>query len=135
MEISNILKNLRVEKGLTQKELAQYLNIGQSTVNGYEKGNREPVLEIIKAYSKFFNVSTDYLLGMEDDFGEKIIDSTVSTISVSVLPESLSPEERKLIVDYRKLDKVSKRAIERTASSLAEDSEDKMKQLFGENKR
>ena len=62
--IGDIMKSLRIDKGLTQKELASKLNLSVTAISHYEAGNREPNLNIIILYAKFFNVSTDYILGL-----------------------------------------------------------------------
>lgn len=72
MDLTAILKELRVSAGLTQKELAAKLGIGQSTIVGYEKGIREPTVSNLALYAKYFNVSIDYIIGLEDDFGVKV---------------------------------------------------------------
>ena len=72
MDLTAILKELRVSAWLTQKELAAKLGIGQSTIVGYEKGIREPTVSNLALYAKYFNVSIDYIIGLEDDFGVKV---------------------------------------------------------------
>lgn len=67
MNIATALKDLRLEANLTQKELAKKLNIGQSTIAQYEKGEREPTVHNLTLYCDFFGVTVDYLLGREDD--------------------------------------------------------------------
>ena len=62
--IGDRMKSLRMDKGLTQKELASKLNLSVTAISHYEAGNREPNLNIIILYAKFFNVSTDYILGL-----------------------------------------------------------------------
>lgn len=57
-----VLKNLRIEKGLTQIELANALNISRSTIGMYEQGKREPNLETQEKIARFFGVSIDYLI-------------------------------------------------------------------------
>lgn len=57
------LKQLRNSAGLTQKELANKMNISPSAVSMYEAGRRDPDTETLVKFSKFFNVTTDYLLG------------------------------------------------------------------------
>ncbi len=61
------LKELREEKGLTQKQLAQQLNLHSVTYLHYEKGQREPSLSTLADMAKFFEVSVDYLIGLEND--------------------------------------------------------------------
>ena len=62
-KFQNILKSLRVAKGLTQDELSKQLNISRSTIGMYEKGAREPDFETLELIADYFNVDTDYLLG------------------------------------------------------------------------
>lgn len=61
---SERLKRLRVEKGITQKELADRLHISRSTIAGYESLGKEPDGEKLCALADFFGVSVDYLLGV-----------------------------------------------------------------------
>ena len=60
------LRELRVEKGLTQKQLAEKLNLNSVTYLHYEKSQREPPLTVLADMAKFFDVSTDFLLGLCD---------------------------------------------------------------------
>lgn len=60
------LKELRAENGLAQNELAQKLYVNQRTISNWEKGVREPNIAMIIRIAKFFDVSTDYLLGVVD---------------------------------------------------------------------
>ena len=67
------LKELREEKGLQQKELAELLNVSKSTISGWEVGRNEPKQEMLIKIAAIFDVTTDYLLGREDDFGNVTI--------------------------------------------------------------
>ncbi len=60
------LKELRLEKGLTQKELADALKTNNSSVCDWECGRTEPSIEMILSLCRLFEVSADYLLGLED---------------------------------------------------------------------
>ncbi len=60
------LKELRKQKGYTQKELATLIGYDQSMVARWEKGESEPTASAIKNISVLFDVSSDYLLGIED---------------------------------------------------------------------
>lgn len=57
------IKELRLEKGLTLKQLGKMLNLGESTMSMYESGKRSPDYNTLLKLSEIFNVSTDYLLG------------------------------------------------------------------------
>lgn len=59
----DILKQLRIEKGLTQKEVAQHFGIAQSNYQQWESGKRSPSGETLEKLADFFKVSTDFLLG------------------------------------------------------------------------
>ncbi len=60
------LKDLRVEKGLTQIELAKELNIDKSTIAKYETEKIVPSVIMLKLFVDYFNVSAGYMLGWED---------------------------------------------------------------------
>lgn len=60
------IRKARLAKGLTQKQLAEILNVTDATVNRYEKGIRKPDPEMLKAIADVLNVSIDYLLGKTD---------------------------------------------------------------------
>lgn len=60
------LKELRTERGLSQHELANSINVDQRTISNWEKSIREPNIDMIIKISQFFEISTDYLLGTID---------------------------------------------------------------------
>ena len=63
------LKQLREERGLTQKELAKGMELSPSMISMYEGGGSYPSVEILIRLSHYFRVSTDYLLGVSDSNG------------------------------------------------------------------
>ncbi len=65
--ISERLKYLRTSKGLTQENLAKKLNTTNSSISDWECGRSSPSAEMIKEIALFFDVRTDYLLGLEDE--------------------------------------------------------------------
>ncbi len=65
MEFKDILKELRLEKSLTQEELAKQLNFSMSVVNKWENGKKNPSVDSLKILAKYFGVTIDYLLGIE----------------------------------------------------------------------
>lgn len=60
------LKQLRKDKGLSQKEVASIIGVTISAYSNYEQGIREPSYDILIKLAKFYDVTTDYLLGLED---------------------------------------------------------------------
>ena len=67
MIINTKLKELRLEKGLTQKQVAEQLGISSTCYSGYEQGYREPDLKTLIKICRFFDISSDYLLGLKDE--------------------------------------------------------------------
>ena len=61
------IKELRLEKGLTQLQLAKKLQTTNSAVCDWEKGRSQPDLQMLTNIATLFSVSTDYLLGLSDD--------------------------------------------------------------------
>ena len=59
------LKSLRKQKGLTQVEVAKRIGISKAVVSSYEITDRRPSLESLVKLAKLYDVSTDYLLGLE----------------------------------------------------------------------
>lgn len=60
------LKEARIKKGLSQKEVADNIGVAKSTYSLYESGNREPNVQTIKKIADFLNISADELLGLND---------------------------------------------------------------------
>lgn len=60
------LKALRQERRIGQVELAKQLGVSKGIISLWENGLREPTLSNLVAIAKFFGVSADYLLGIED---------------------------------------------------------------------
>ena len=65
VDFGNTLKILRLRENLTQSQLAKKLGLSKSVVSAYENGVRMPSYYVLIRISKVFNVSTDYLLGLE----------------------------------------------------------------------
>ena len=61
------LKELRLSKSLTQKQLASDLGMSERGIQHYECGTREPSMAALIALADFFDVSLDYLVGRSDD--------------------------------------------------------------------
>ena len=65
--LSDELKRLRKERQLTQSQLAEALNVSQSTIASWENGTRTPTTDFLPILADFYNISTDQLLGMIND--------------------------------------------------------------------
>ena len=66
MEFKDRLKELRLLKNLSQMQLAVKTGISQSAIAKWELGKTEPTASAIIALAKFFNETTDFILGLDD---------------------------------------------------------------------
>ena len=90
------LKELRTEKKLTQKSLAEALLITTSTLSHWECGYQEPSFKDLLSICDYFECSIDYLLGRADDFGN-------ITIQQKSPAPTLTQAEQDLLNDFRSL--------------------------------
>ena len=80
---SEKLKALRTAKKMIQKDLADKVGVAKSVVSFYESGDRFPSYDVLIKISRIFNVTTDYLLGVER---ERMLDvSELSEDDISVV--------------------------------------------------
>ena len=109
MNIGAIINELRIEKNLTQAQLANVLGITQDSISLWERGKRFPDTTYVVKLADFFQVSADYLLGRSDDLG------------APVAPRSeISSEEQQLLKDFRALSRHSRELILGMVHSAAE---------------
>ena len=85
------LKELRKEKNLTQGQLAEISGLTTSCISMIETGQREANAHTVGALAVALRVSADYLLGLEDDFGNVVIKKEPT------LPGGLSEKETRLL--------------------------------------
>ena len=65
LDFKNRIKQLRIQKSLTQDQAAQRLWVTKSTISAYEMGTKYPSLDMLIKLAAMYNVTTDYLLGVE----------------------------------------------------------------------
>lgn len=99
MSLSTQLKALRKEHGLTQKMLADRINVSRSTVTGYETKDRQPSHETLSAMAELFGVSIDFLIDANESD-----DSSSSIMS----PQEERLLDQKVLKIYRSLSQKSK---------------------------
>ena len=107
------LKELRLEAGLTQKDLAKAIEVGRTTISEYESGKIVPKQEGLLKLANHFNVSVDYLTGVSNERATRKqnasdLDSLLNTIHHILLDEYDTPvtyegevlsETQKLLID------------------------------------
>lgn len=109
--VSN-LKMLRTNAGISQKQLADIINVSQQSINKYENHEVEPNIETLSLIADFFDVSIDYLVGRTD----------IMRRYESVKEYDLNTNEQNLIDLYRKLSANDKAMIMSFVSRLENNS-------------
>lgn len=97
MKFGELIKDLRQSRDLTQREVAENVEISRSVLSQYENNFVEPTAYVIKRFAEFFDVSADYLLGLEDDFGAR------TTTGGNVIRDTNNTQERELLELFRTL--------------------------------
>ena len=113
MAFSEILKELRLAKGLTQTEVAKGCKVSMQCISSLEMGTRNPTGTTLTALADYFQVSTDYLLGRTDDLG---------MVSFQSGEASLSAEERELLRRFRALSERSRKVVADMVAAMAGES-------------
>lgn len=90
--LSKRINELRLSFGWTQVQLAEKLNITKQTVSNWENDNIQPSIEMLIRLTKIFNVSADYLLGLE----------AKTYINTDGLPTHFVSHLVQIIDDYKK---------------------------------
>ena len=98
MTFGDILRELLEENDLTQKDLANDLNLGATTIGNYVRGVREPDFATLKAVATYFHVSTDYLLDFHTSASRGHGEDELLH-----LYRSLPQEQRRLLLEQGKL--------------------------------
>ncbi len=68
MNIGEIIKELRLEKNISQKKLADAIGVSQKAIDFWERGVNEPKASYIIKLADYFEVSADYILGRNNFF-------------------------------------------------------------------
>lgn len=96
-DFGEIFKSLRKQSGLTQSELGRRVGLSKAVVSKYENGMGYPTFDTLIRIAKYFGVTTDYLLGVENG----------STLDVSGLTESQLEAVHRTVNEFKKANKKS----------------------------
>ena len=88
------LKELRAVTQCTQKKLSSFLGLTPNCICEWENNRSEPSIISLTKIASYFEVSVDYLLGLEDDFG---------TPTAAAMGDGMTADERELLRLYREL--------------------------------
>ena len=94
MNFAETLRRLIDEADITQKQLAKEINISPSTLANYVQGSRNPDFITLMAIARYFNVTTDYLLGFQLDKADD-----QQEMSLLQIFRSLSAEQRDIYIE------------------------------------
>lgn len=108
IKLGKRLKMLREQKGLTQDELGKLLELKQQSIDSYEQGRSYPNVKNVIRIAELFGVTTDYLLGCEDN-------SKIENIE-----KHFTCDELELIKQYRKTGEKDKNIIRQVTGSISE---------------
>lgn len=97
MELHEKIKSLRIERSMTQRYVGNQLGVSEVSVRCWENGSKIPSTNAVVLLANLFNVTTDYLLGVNvKDNGNILLDK----------------QEKKLLSNYRALDKYGKKVVD-----------------------
>lgn len=121
------LKELRKAKGLTQEELGKLFNVAKNTVSYWEANTSKPDIDLIVKLAQYFNVTTDYLLGFNQDDSDKIDRLNIALREAGMVnsDETLKEEEIKLAIDQARQYKIMLTKILDTPNKYPEGNEKK----------
>lgn len=105
MSFAKILKELRMEKGITQDQLSEKTGLSHACIALLEVEKRSPTAQTLNALADYFKVSTDYLLGRTDDSDDVMIRTNVNEQpkdqkELNILYQSLAPVYRAQVLEY-----------------------------------
>lgn len=108
MEFKNIVKQLRLERGWSQQDVADRVGLTKVTISQYETGKRKPSFEMIEALAEAFHVDMNYLLGFTDKIQKPAGDETDPAANKFL---GVTLEEIDLVEAWRHADEQTKRIV------------------------
>ena len=111
MDFSKRLKNLRIEKDISQEELAKLLNVSRTSVTNYELGRNEASAQVLNKLSEIFNCSIDYLLGKSDIRNPEKVDFETDKLRIGLSAK-----------DYENITETQIKQIEELAKVILKDN-------------
>lgn len=104
-ELRMVIKDLREDNDIKQKTVAEYLGVSQQTYSNYENGHREIPIWVVLKLSRYYKVSTDYLLGADSGYlgntnlsGKYLGDTTLHDVVYEL--QQLDTTDRRDLLKY-----------------------------------
>lgn len=121
MDFSTRLKELRKERNVSQAEVAKQTGLSCGCIGMLETVKREPTGNTLVALASYFEVSVDYLLGIEDDFGNIVVSES----------NEITPEEKELLTLFRSLPNIRRKTVMDSIRFMTEPSDTADKKFKG----
>lgn len=87
------LRKIRLEKGLTQRQVADYIGCAPSVYSRYETGDREPSIDVLIQLSQYLNVSVDYIVGNDLLSDEGLTSYEIALINAARVADDRARED------------------------------------------
>lgn len=109
--MGNRIKELRKSRGMNQEALASYIGVSQQTISKIERNTDSLSTDILIQLSEYFDVTTDYILGVSDEKRNTIIENKV---------KNRLEEYNEFVVEYGELNEYNQRAVIKIMKALKE---------------
>lgn len=97
MYLAENLRQLRLQEGLSLKQVATCLNLSVGTISNYERGIHEPDVDALCQFANLYGVTTDFLLGHHTDITSRVIYGKYTVGRLLALLPHLSDQDRRLL--------------------------------------
>lgn len=97
MSIGDNIKRLREEKGMTQQQIADLVNMHRSNYSKVEGGQRELFIKALNKIARYFGVSLDQLVNGDGSLPEEVVLEDTNTLEQVRLIQELNEEERTMV--------------------------------------
>ena len=97
MSLGKVIKQIREQKGLLQKQVAAELNIGNTNYNKLENGHREPSVKELQLLCKFFDMTADQILNYEGKLPKEVTVKDKKGFEQLNMINQLDEEDRNIV--------------------------------------
>ncbi len=94
------IKEIRLQNGISQKQLALAIGVAQNTLSQYENGKRAPDFDTMARISDYFHVSVDYLLGRDEEKLPTVISEEQDSIDEELMKyvRLMTPDQKQMLL-------------------------------------
>lgn len=94
------IKEIRLQNGISQKQLALAIGVAQNTLSQYENGKRAPDFDTMARISDYFHVSVDYLLGRDEEKLPTVISEEQDSMDEELMKyvRLMTPDQKQMLL-------------------------------------